>query len=213
MCITQDGLPLTHAAQATRLCAAGARWIQLRMKNVATEAWLAMAREVVSACHAHGALCVINDSLEIALASEADGVHLGRLDFDWREARRRLGPLRLIGGTVHNVEEAGQAVAAGCLDYVGVGPLRFTATKRDLAPVLGLDGVRACLARLAGLPAWVIGGVEVDDLPLLQAAGAAGVAISGALFRQDQIEENYRALATAWNGQEASNKGHVPSAK
>ena len=199
MCITQDGLSLTHAAQAARLCAAGARWIQLRIKNAGPDDWLATAREVVAICHAHDALCIINDSVDIALAAGADGVHLGKLDPDWREARGRLGSLRIVGGTVNNLEEADQAHAAGCLDYVGVGPLRFTTTKQGLAPVLGLDGVIACVVRLDSLPAWVIGGVEAADLPTLRAIGAAGAAVSGALFRQNRIEENYRAFATAWN--------------
>jgi len=211
MCITQDGLPLTPAAQAARLCAAGARWIQLRMKNAAPEAWLATAREVVAICHAHGALCIINDNVDIALAAGADGVHLGKLDSDWCEARRRLGPLCLIGGTVNNVDEADHARAAGCLDYVGVGPLHFTTTKQKLSPVLGLDGVIACIVRLDGLPAWVIGGVEANDLPSLRAVGAAGVAVSGALFGQGKVEENYRALAAAWERKVSSNRYQVPS--
>jgi thiamine-phosphate pyrophosphorylase len=204
MCITQDGLPLTPAAQVARLCAAGARWIQLRMKNAAPDSWLATAREVVAICHAHGALCIVNDNVDIALAAGADGVHLGKFDLDCREARRRLGPLCLIGGTVNNVDEADLALAAGCLDYVGVGPLRFTTTKQKLSPVLGLDGVIACIVRLDGLPAWAIGGVEATDLPSLRAVGAAGVAVSGALFRQDKIEENYRAFAVAWNSHATS---------
>ncbi|HXA14586.1 MAG TPA: thiamine phosphate synthase [Opitutaceae bacterium] len=204
MCITQDSLPLTHAAQAARLCAAGARWIQLRMKSAAPDAWLATAREVVAVCHTHGALCIVNDSVDIALAADADGVHLGKLDPDWHEARSRLGPSRLIGGTVNNLEDADRAFAAGCLDYVGVGPLRFTTTKQKLSPVLGLDGVIACIVRLDRLPAWVIGGVEAFDLPTLRAVGAAGAAVSGALFRQDKVEDNYRAFATAWNSKPAS---------
>jgi thiamine-phosphate pyrophosphorylase len=204
MCITQDSLPLTHVAQAARLCAAGARWIQLRMKNAAPDAWLATAREVVAICHAHGALCIVNDNVDIALAAGADGVHLGKPDPDWRQARSRLGPLCLIGGTVNNVDDADRALAAGCLDYVGVGPLRFTTTKQKLAPLLGFDGVIACIVRLENLPAWVIGGVEATDLPALRAVGAAGAAVSGALFRQDKIEGNYRAFAVAWNGKPTS---------
>ncbi len=199
MCITQDGLSLTHAGQAARLCAAGARWIQLRVKNAAPDAWLAIAREVVAVCHTHGALCIVNDNVDVALAAGADGVHLGKLDLDWREARHRLGPLCLLGGTVNDLEDADRALAAGCLDYVGVGPLRFTPTKQKLAPVLGLDGLIACIVRLDSLPAWVIGGVEATDLPALRAVGVAGVAVSAALFRQDKFEENYRAFAAAWD--------------
>jgi len=204
MCITQDGLPLSHARQAARLCAVGARWIQLRMKSAAPDVWLATAREVVAVCHAHGAFCIVNDNVDIALAANADGVHLGKLDPGWREARSKLGPSRFIGGTVNNAEDADHAFAAGCLDYVGVGPLRFTTTKQKLSPVLGLAGVITCIVRLDTLPAWVIGGVEAADLPALRAVGAAGAAVSGALFRQDKVEENYRAFVAAWDGKPGS---------
>jgi len=201
MCLTRDDLPLTHAEQAERLCAAGARWIQLRLKGAAPDAWLAAAREVVGVCRAHGALCIVNDSVDIALAAEADGVHVGRLDADWREARRRLGPRRILGGTVNDAADAGRALVAQCLDYAGVGPLRFTANKKNLAPVLGLAGVRKLIELLGGLPAWVIGGVEAADLPALRAAGAAGAAVSGALFRDGRIGENFQALLAAWEAQ------------
>jgi thiamine-phosphate pyrophosphorylase len=198
MAITQDGLSLDHVAQAERLCAAGARWVQLRMKNAASDVWLATACAVVATCRAHGAVCIVNDSVEIALAAEADGVHLGKLDLQWHEARRRLGPDRLLGGTVNNATEAAQARAAGCLDYVGVGPLRFTATKQNLSPVLGLAGVRDLLAALGDLPAWVIGGVLPGDLPALRAAGAAGVAVSAALFHELRLEQNLRTFLAEW---------------
>lgn len=198
MCITLDGLSLPHAEQARQLCAAGARWIQLRMKNTAPAAWLATAREVVAVCRAHRAVCIINDSVDIALASEADGAHLGSLDLGWREARARLGPNKILGGTVNNLADAARAREAGCLDYVGIGPLRFTTTKQKLAPVLGLAGVSELLAALGDLPAWVIGGVEPADLPSLKAAGASGVAVSSALFRDGRIAGNFRSFNDAW---------------
>jgi thiamine-phosphate pyrophosphorylase len=198
MCLTHDGLGISHAEQAARLCAAGARLIQLRMKDAAPDTWLATAREVASICRRRGARCIVNDSVSIALAVDADGVHLGASDFDWREARRLLGPRRLLGGTVNDAAGAGRALAAGCLDYVGVGPLRFTATKKAIAPVLGLEGVRALLARLGGLPAWVIGGVRPEDMPALRDAGAAGAAVSSALFRPGRPEDNLAAFAAGW---------------
>jgi len=209
MCLTQDGLVIGPVEQAERLCAAGARWMQLRMKDAALDKWTATARAVVAVCRAHGATCIINDSVDVALAAEADGVHLGKLDLDWREARARLGPTRLLGGTVNNATDAARVRAAGCLDYVGVGPLRFTATKKKLAPVLGLDGVRELVAQLAGLPAWVIGGVEASDLPALRATGAAGAAVTGALYRDGRIEENFRSLLAAWRGGVAPSQGQA----
>ena len=198
MCLTQDGLPLSHEEQARRLCIAGARWIQVRMKNAEPAAWLATARAVVAICRAHDAICVVNDSVDLAIAAEADGVHLGRLDEDWREARRRLGPDRVLGGTINCADDALRAVTCDCLDYAGVGPWRFTANKKNLAPVLGPDGIRALVAQLDGLPAWTIGGVEASDLPAVRATGATGAAVSSALFREGRVEENYHALAAAW---------------
>src|ERR1039457_3906783 len=99
MCLTQDGIGIAHAEQAARLCAAGARWIQLRMKGATRAAWLAEAAAAAAACRRPGAVLVVNDSVEIALESGADGAHLGGLDADWREARQRLRPRRGPGGT------------------------------------------------------------------------------------------------------------------
>jgi thiamine-phosphate pyrophosphorylase len=198
MCITQDNLPQSHVEQTKRLCAAGAKWIQLRMKNAPRELWLTTAADVVAICRDHGAICIINDDVEVALASGADGVHLGRTDESWRGARERLGPRRILGGTVNNTKDAHDAALADCLDYVGVGPWRFTTNKQNLAPVLGAEGVRALVRQLDGLPAWAIGGIEADDLPAVRATGATGAAVSSVLYRGGNVEENYRSLVAAW---------------
>lgn len=183
MAITLGAPGLSHAEQARRLCTQGARWIQLRMKGASRDAWLGEARACVEACRRHGALLIVNDSVEVALLSGADGVHLGSTDTPWDEARRTLGPKAIVGGTVNNAADADRARASRSLDYVGVGPLRFTATKERLAPVLGIDGIRALVSRLGGLPAWAIGGVEPADMPALRSAGVAGAAVSSALLR------------------------------
>ncbi len=198
MCLTQDGVGLTHAEQARRLCAAGARFVQLRMKGAGRDAWLGEAREAARACRDAGALLIVNDSIEIAVESGADGVHLGGKDGDWRDARARLGAGPIIGGSINGAEDARRAVASGCLDYVGVGPFRFTQTKTDLSPVLGIEGTRNLIEALGALPAWVIGGITPVDLPELRAAGARGVAVSSFLYRGGRITENFRALAAAW---------------
>ena len=198
MCLTQDGAGLSHSEQARRLCEAGARFIQLRMKGAGRELWLREATLAAGFCRAHGALLVVNDSVDVALESGANGVHLGARDGDWSEARGRLGPDLLVGGTVNSAGDARNAVAAGCLDYVGVGPLRFTATKQHLSPVLGIEGVARLVEALGDLPAWVIGGVVPADLAAVHRAGAAGVAVSSHLYRGGRIDENLRALAEAW---------------
>ncbi len=199
MCLTMDGLALSHADQARALVAAGAGWIQLRMKNAAADVWLATAREVVAIGHEGGALVTINDSVEIALAADADGVHLGKLDEEWAAARARLGAEKLLGGTVNNAEDARRAASSHVLDYVGIGPLRFTSTKQNLAPVLGVDGIAALLPLLDGLPAWAIGGVLSADLPALRAARLAGAAVSSSLYVNNSVTANHAAFTAAWS--------------
>lgn len=199
MTLTQDGLALSHVDQVRTLVACGARWIQLRMKTAPPDAWLSTACEVVEICHAARVLCIINDSVDVALASGADGVHLGRRDEAWAGARLRLGPKKLLGGTVNFPDDARRAAASHALDYVGVGPLRFTATKQNLAPVLGLEGIAALLPLLAGLPAWAIGGVRPADLPRLRRTGLAGVAVSSSLYLHNQVAANHAAFAGAWS--------------
>jgi thiamine-phosphate pyrophosphorylase len=211
MCLTQDGVGISHAEQASRLCAAGARWIQLRMKDAPRAAWLAEAAAAADACRGAGAILVVNDSVEIALASGADGAHVGGPGADWRWARRRLGPDRILGGTVNSSDDARRAVASGCLDYAGVGPFRFTPTKRNLTPVLGMDGVRALVAGLGAIPAWVIGGVMPGDLAALRAAGAAGAAVSSGLYVGGRIAENLRAYLDAWDAPAELPHDPVPS--
>lgn len=199
MCLTHDGLPISHAAQTRALLAAGATWIQLRMKNAPADAWFATAREVVAACRAAGATCIVNDSIDIALAADADGVHLGKLDGDWSTARARLGPKKILGGTVNDADAARRAATCRALDYVGIGPWRFTPTKQNLAPVLGPEGIAPLLSLLDGLPAWVIGGIRPDDLPAIRALGARGVAVSSALFSSNDIPARHAAFLTAWS--------------
>ncbi len=199
MALTMGGLPLSHADQARALAAAGARWIQLRLKNAAPDAWLATAREVVAIGHDAGALVTINDSVDIALASDADGVHLGSLDEAWIAARARLGPDKILGGTVNHADDARRAAASHVLDYVGIGPFRFTTTKQKLAPILGLEGIAALLPLLGGIPAWAIGGIQPADLPALRRSFLAGVAVSSSLYANNQVTANHAAFVTAWS--------------
>lgn len=209
MCITQDGIGLSHLAQIEQLCAAGARWVQLRMKGASRREWVETARVAVASCRRAGALCVINDSVEVAIESGADGVHLGGLDEDWRAARRRLGAAPILGGTVNNERDARRALESGCLDYVGIGPWRFTSTKKNLSPVLEVAGVRRLISLIDGIPAWVIGGIEPADLPSVRSLGAAGVAVSSGLYRGLRIADNFGAYASAWTAAAPGRPSHL----
>jgi thiamine-phosphate diphosphorylase len=199
MCLTQDGTGLPHRVQAERLARAGARLVQLRMKGAGWDAWVAEARACAEACHRHGALLVVNDSAEVAAAAGADGAHVGASDGGWAEARARLGRDRILGGTVNGPQDARRALESGCLDYAGVGPFRFTSTKAVLAPVQGPEGVRALVALLGELPAWVIGGVLPDDMAAIRASGARGAAVSGGLHRGGLLEGSLGRYLAAWD--------------
>ena len=198
MCLTLDGLPISHLEQAVRLCMCGARWIQVRMKNAPPREMLHTATMIAAVCRRFDAVCIINDDVDFAIAARAHGVHLGKTDGSWREARKRLRRGMILGGTVNNRADADRAIRAGCLDYVGIGPWRATTTKKNAAPVLGPAGVAELVAALDGLPAWAIGGITAEDVPEARATGAAGVAVCSALYRGDHIADNFRAFSKAW---------------
>ncbi|MEI6589505.1 MAG: thiamine phosphate synthase [Verrucomicrobiota bacterium] len=199
MAITQHGGPLAQEEQVKKLCAAGVKWIQLRMKDAPYQQWLDTARIAAKICKDHGTIFIVNDNVQIALEVDANGVHLGRTDLEWREARRLIGPDKILGGTVNYIHEAEKAAKAGCMDYVGVGPLRFTRTKKELAPLQGYDGIRQLIQNLGSIPAWAIGGIEVSDVPLCRDLGAAGTAVCSALLRNDTVKENVAAFLKAWS--------------
>jgi thiamine-phosphate pyrophosphorylase len=139
---------------------------------------LSEARALRQLCARHGALFLVNDRLDLALAVDADGVHLGQDDLPPAIARRLLGPDRLIGRSTNRIEQLHQAVADGC-DYVGVGPVNATPTKPGRDPV-GLDYVRQAAAA-SPLPFFAIGGIDATTLDGALAAGASRVAVVRAI--------------------------------
>ncbi|AKF82792.1 thiamine-phosphate synthase [Myxococcus fulvus 124B02] len=183
-------------AKAERLLAGGARVVQLRMKRTPIREALEVARAVVALCRSAGAVCLLNDRVDLALLSDAHGVHVGDEDLPARDARVLLGPGRLVGVTVRDELGAREALEAGA-DYVGVGPVFGTTTKAVPAPVLGLEGL-ARVVRGSPLPVVGIGGVGLSNVASVAATGVHGAAVvSDALLAQD-IAERVRLLAGAF---------------
>ena len=174
----------TTAEAAELACQGGVRWVQLRAKNLSAAEWKQRALDVQAVCRRHGAALIINDNPALALEIEADGVHLGQQDMPPAEARRLLGPQFIIGGTANTFADIEGLVAAG-VDYIGLGPFRFTTTKEKLSPILGLAGYAEMLAqcRAAGFttPIVGIGGIALADVAALLATGLHGVAVSGGI--------------------------------
>ena len=136
-----------YAESARIALEGGCRWIQLRMKDASDEEVEAVARQVQAMCHDFGAYFVRDDRVELVKRLHADGVHLGKLDMPVDEARAYLGPEFIIGGTANTFDDIQRLHRAGA-DYIGCGPFRYTTTKKNLAPILGLEGYRRLLSQM-----------------------------------------------------------------
>lgn len=178
-----------HLAGAKLALDGGCRWIQLRMKEATIDELLQVGKQLRQLTHTYHATMILDDHVELVEELEADGVHLGLQDMPIAEARSLLGKDKIIGGTANTIEDIAQHYTSGA-DYIGCGPYRFTQTKKQLAPTLGLEGYRYILQQMATrqitLPLIAIGGIESKDLPLLKKIGIKGVAISGAILRAAQ---------------------------
>lgn len=136
--------------------------------------------------HELGVLFIINDRCDLALAVDADGVHLGQGDLPLNLARKVMGPNRLIGISTHSREQV-QAATAGGPDYLGYGPILRPSSKVDHDPVVGVEGLRAVRA-LTALPIFAIGGITVESVEEVMRAGADGVAVISAVLKAPDIQ-------------------------
>lgn len=162
---------------------AGVDWVQLRIKNPDMD-FLTIARRVKELCN-DKAVLIVNDKVDIAHRIDADGVHLGQGDMNISDARKMLGSKRIIGGTANTIEQCEQVIKDGA-DYIGLGPFRFTKTKKELSPELGLEGYELMVKDAMKIPVIAIGGLTTDDVRDLKAQSKVhGVAISGFIFRAE----------------------------
>lgn len=175
----------------------GCRWIQLRMKDTPTEDILPIAKETLTLCRQYEATFIIDDHVELAKQIKADGVHLGKLDMPITEARSILGKNFIIGGTANTLEDIRMHYEAGA-DYIGCGPYRFTTTKKNLSPVLGLEGYREIVRKMKmegiDLPIVAIGGIEKEDIPSLMGTGITGIALSGSILRAEHPKKEMNEI-------------------
>lgn len=182
----------------------GCRWIQLRMKDASTKERIDVARRVAPMCHSVGAILIIDDDVEAVTKTDADGVHLGKNDMPLIEARAMLTN-KIIGATANSADDLIAAFRSGA-DYAGLGPYRWTETKKRLSPILGIEGYRSVFSALRKesieIPTVAIGGVKVEDIAGLIEAGAAGIAVSGSILNADDASaETARLIAEIGNSQ------------
>ncbi len=199
MFITNRTERYTEQQEARWALEGGCRWIQLRMKD--NPSW-DTALELARLCAPYQARLCIDDDVQMALASGAAAVHLGKDDMPIPEAKARADKSGrtgfLIGATANTFEDICRAARQGA-SYIGLGPFRFTRTKKKLSPVLGLEGYKRILGqcREAGmtLPVYAIGGIEAGDIPALMKTGITGIAVSGAIIRaKDPARETEKLI-------------------
>lgn len=188
----------TYYDSARMALEGGCRWIQLRMKDASLEEIEREALRIQDLCKEYGATFIIDDHTELVKKIHADGVHLGKNDMPVSEARRWLGENYIIGGTANTFEDIKMHAEAGA-DYIGCGPFRFTTTKKNLSPVLGLEGYHSIVAQMkeAGisLPIVAIGGITFEDIPAIMATGVTGIALSGTILQAaNPVEETKRIV-------------------
>ena len=163
----------------------GCQWGQLRMKDASEEEIRRTALEIIPMCQENGTFLIIDDHVSLVNDLKVSGVHLGKEDMDPLEARGILGPHAIIGITANTADDIIKYKGKD-VDYVGLGPFRFTTTKKKLAPQLGIEGYRDIVekVRAAGveLPIVAIGGIVLDDIDALMATGINGIAMSGAII-------------------------------
>lgn len=196
--ITNTESPVPVVEQVREVINGGCRWIQVRMKEASDEEISSVIEEIKPLCIEKEAFLILNDRVELAKKLDVGGVHIGKTDMLPSRARLLLGPAAVIGVTANTIEDV-MAVKALDIDYIGIGPFRFTETKKNLAPVLATEGIhsicRQMEAKEINIPRVAVGGIRKEDVRTLMEAGVNGVAVSGALaFAHDIAAETAEFL-------------------
>lgn len=174
----------------------GAQFIQLRDKQLSDAAFEILALSIQKLLKPYNCKLIINDRVDVAIKLAVDGLHIGQEDGDIKEVRERIGQNMLLGQSIENPLQISK-IPPGTLDYIGVGPIRATATKPNHAPALGFDGLRAVL-KLTDLPAYAIGGLNGSDISMLKRMGCSGIAVVSAVTRAENPESEVRSLSSLW---------------
>ncbi|MDQ3190461.1 MAG: thiamine phosphate synthase [Bacteroidota bacterium] len=187
--LTQEVAGFSHSELAEIACKNGVKWVQLRLKNASYEEWLKTASDTLEVCKKYKAKLIINDNVEVALKTGADGVHLGANDMDPKKAREILGAGPIIGATANTIEDLIR-LSEIKVDYIGLGPYNYTATKKTLNPILGIEGLKKISAsNIHQIPLIAIGGISPEDVEEILSIGIYGIAASSAInLAEDRAE-------------------------
>jgi len=195
--VTDTGLSLgrTHSHIVEAAIRGGVTVVQYREKAATTRQMVEEARELRQLCSAAGVPFIVNDRIDVALAVDADGVHVGQDDMPVSLARAIIGKGRILGVSAGSAAEARKAEADGA-DYIGASPIFATPTKPDAPAPMGVEGLR-WLARAVSVPVVAIGGMNAENAPSIIQAGAAGVAVVSAIVSAQDVEAAARRIYEA----------------
>jgi len=182
-----------HAAQVRALASAGARFIQLREKELPDDQLYSEARSALEAAVDAGVTLIINDRVDLAIALNAPGVHLGQADLPPDSTRKLLGPEAIIGFSTHNIDQVREALKMP-IDYLAFGPIYPTSTKDDPDPVTGIELLREVREIAESIPVVAIGGITRSNICDVLAAGAVSAAIIGDLYIDSDPAAAYSEL-------------------
>lgn len=201
--ITHPSEKYSIAEEVQMALEGGCKWIQLRLKDASDEEFRAIAGEIIPLCQEAGAFLVFDDRVQLAIEMKVHGVHLGKEDMSPIEARELMGPDAIIGVTANTADDI-LKLKGQDIDYVGLGPMRFTTTKARLAPQIGIDGYKAIIDKVRSqnmdIHIVAIGGINIADIPQLMATGVSGIAMSGAIINApDPVSETAMIIETLNN--------------
>lgn len=178
--------------QVEKVCQGGGRWIQLRMKDCCDADIVNTGKQVNEICSQYGATMVMNDHVHLVEEVGFHGVHLGHNDMSVVKARELLGDKMIIGGTANSYLDMENLIKQG-VDYIGLGPFRFTTTKKNLSSVLGLEGYTSRMKRLLlldnNVPVVAIGGIIRGDIKAIMECGVDGIAVSSSVIKSDNMAQ------------------------
>ena len=195
--ISQGQTHKEHLENIQKACTSGAELVQLRLKNVSENKVLKLAQQAREITSHFQTRLIINDYYKVAKEIKADGVHLGKTDTCPLIARKELYTWQIIGGTANTLQDC-QALINKEVDYIGLGPFKFTETKANLSPVLGLEGYAAIIDALqTETPILGIGGVTLDDVTAILETGISGIAVSGEVTQDFDRIKKFNQLLNA----------------
>jgi thiamine-phosphate pyrophosphorylase len=195
--ITHETEKYSYIESAEIAVRGGCKHIQLRMKDTPVSKVEETAFIVKKLCDEYNACFYVDDHVDVCKNVKATGVHLGKTDMHPVKAREILGKDFVIGGTANTFEDIVALHKAG-VNYIGLGPFRFTTTKKNLSPVLGLEGytyiLQKCRENGISLPVFAIGGITKEDISKLMKTGISGIALSGTILNAKEPVEETREI-------------------